>query len=425
MENVYDLIIVGLGPAGLKAAQTALKAGLKTLAFEENCVGGCCLNKGCVPTKAIMHASEIFNEIKNCDKQGVKIEGTVEADFAQIIQNKNSIVQKLNKASENALLKAGLEIKQEHAVIDFENLSVNGIKAKNIIVSTGSIPYELQNLPFNHKDILSSDDVLNLDILPKSMAIIGSGAIGVEWARILSNFNVEVTIIEKAENLLPLMDVDIQKRIQRILKLKKVKIITGLGAKSFESGILTLEDDNKIEVEKILVAVGRKKLLPEGLTVNPDLTTNYKNVYVSGDITGVKMLAHTASAQSKAIIDKILGKISTPPNEIEIPSVIYGSPEIASIGVNEQDIKEGSKIYNLPVSYLAKSWCDNQIDGFIKIITKNDLIIGAHIVSNEASSLVTQIQIMMKAGFKVQNIEDIIFAHPTYSEGIPEAILNG
>ena len=425
MENIYDLIIVGLGPAGIKAAQNAIKNGLKTLAFEENCTGGTCLNKGCVPTKAIMHSSEIFNEIKNCDKSGIKVESEISLDFAQIIQNKNSIVQKLNKASENALIKAGLEIINEHAVIDFENLKVNGIKAHNIIVATGSIPYELPFMPFNGVDVLSSDDILNLERLPKSIGIIGSGAIGVEWARILSNFNVEVTLIEKAPSLLPLMDIDIQKRITRILKMKKVKIITGLGAKSFGDGILTLEDDSKIEVEKILVAIGRKKLLPEGLIVNPDLTTNYKNVYAAGDLTGVKMLAHTASAQSKTVIDKISGKNSITPNELEIPSVIYGSPEIASIGVNEQDMPEGSKIYNLPISYLAKSWCDNNIDGFIKIITKDDFITGAHIVSNEASSLITQIQIMMKTNFKVQNIEDIIFAHPTYSEGIYEAILNG
>ncbi len=425
MDEMYDLIIIGLGPAGLKTANCAIRAGLKTLAFEKNEIGGTCLNKGCVPTKSIIHASETYSEIKNCVKSGIMLNGTVEPDIGAIIENKNSIVQKLAKASFGALVKAGLEIKKEVATIDFENLEVNNIKTKNIVVATGSVPFELPNLPFDHKNILSSDDILNLEELPKSIAIIGSGAIGVEWARILSNFGVEVSIIEKAQNLLPLMDVDIQKRINRILKQKRVKIYTNTSAINFENGHLVLDNGTIVEVEKVLVAVGRKKLIPEGLKINSDLTTNYKNVYATGDITGAKMLAHSASAQGKYIIDKILGKNSTLPKDIEIPSVIYGTPEIASVGINEQEAPSGCKIYNLPVSYLAKSWCDNNIDGFIKIIVENGFIKGAHIVSNEASALISQIQIMMKTKFNVCDIEDIVFAHPTYSEGILEAILNG
>ena len=424
MEN-YDLIIVGLGPGGMRAANCALKNGLKVLAFEENNVGGCCLNKGCVPTKAIMHASCVYDEIKNSSKVGINVEGVSTFDFKTIVENKNSIISKLAHASESELVKKGLNIIKEHAKIDFENLSINGYKAKNIIVATGSIPYELKNLPFDGKNILSSDDILNLEKLPKSIAIIGTGAIGVEWARIFSNFGVEVSVVEKADNILPLMDVDIQKRITRIFKQKKIKIYTGVAAESFSNGVLKLENGIEIKAEKTLVAVGRKRCVPNGLICNSDLTTNFKNVYVAGDVVSSKMLAHTASAQCSTVINKILNKKCNLPSNDEIPSVIYGNPEAASIGVNEQDAPEGSRIYNMPVSYLAKSWCDNCIDGFIKIITKDDLIIGAHIVSNEASSLITSIQIMMKKGVKVSDVENFIFAHPTYSEGIQEAILNG
>ena len=177
----------------------------------------------------------------------------------------------------------------------------------------------------------------------------------------------------------------------------------------------------------MLVAVGRKRIIPDYLKINSDLTTNYKNVYATGDISSTKQLAHTATMQADFVMNKILGKEAKLIENELIPSVIYGTPEAASIGINEQDIEnlDEYKICNLPVSFLAKSWCDNQIDGFIKIITKDDLIKGAHIVSNEASSLISQIQIMMITNYKVSNIKDIVFAHPTYSEVIMEAILNG
>ena len=425
MGEIYDLIIVGLGPAGVKAASEALENGLKVLAFEKNQIGGTCLNKGCIPTKAILHSAEIFNEIKNCEKNGIKLSGNLEIDYKKIIENKNLIVQKLSKAACSELVKKGLEIIYEEAEINFETLCVNGRYGKNIICATGSKPYELPFLPFDGKDVLSSDDILNLEYLPNSIVIIGSGAIGIEWARILSDFNTDVTIVEKAENLLPLMDIDIQKRITRIFKQKRIKIYTGCGAKSFKQGVLTLDDGTTINTEKVLVATGRQKLLDERLKVNSDFTTNYKNVYATGDLACGKMLAHGASYQAHIVIGKILGKNIASYEDEKIPSVVYGTPEIASVGINEQDAPQNCKIYNLPISYLPKSWCDNKIDGFIKIISQNGVIKGAHIVSPEASSLIGQIQILMNKEVSIDEIKDMVFAHPTYSEGILEAVLNG
>lgn len=428
MEERFDLIIIGLGPCGLKAADIALRNGLNVLAFEKEETGGCCLNRGCVPTKAILRSSGIYDEIINCKNMGINFEGTVSPDFKAVVERKNSIVKKLRTALENKLTKEGLKIIKEEAVVNFETLTVNGkYGAKNIIVATGSIPFELPLLKFNKPDILNSDDILNLEKLPKSIAIIGTGAIGAEWARIFSNFGVEVSVIEKAPSILPLFDIDIQKRMTRLFKQKKIKIYTNHSAVSYKNKKLLLDDMTEIEADTVLVAAGRKKIIPKGLIINPDLTTNYNNVFAGGDVSSSKMLAHTAGMQADFIMNRILNKTAYLTPDILIPSVIYGSPEIASIGINEQEIKdiEEYKIYNLPVSYLAKSWCDGQIDGFIKIITKNDLIEGAHIISNEASSLISQIQIMMKTNYRVSNIKDIVFAHPTYSEGILEAILNG
>lgn len=425
MENIYDLIIIGLGPAGMRAAEIALSNNLKVLAFEKETIGGCCLNRGCVPTKAILHSAEIFEEMKKASITGIKTEGEIKPEISSIIKRKNDIVQKLAKAAENAFIKKGLEIIKENASVDYINLSVNGKKAKNIIISTGSEPYELSNLKFNKKDILSSDDILNLENLPKSIAIIGSGAIGIEWARIFSSFDVNVTLIEKENSILPNFDIDIQKRILRILKMKKVKVLTGVCAQSYENKILTLDNNEKIETDIVLVAVGRKRIIPGNLTVNPDLTTNYDNIYAIGDIAAKKMLAHTASMHANCIMNKIAGKEYQITKDNLIPSVIYGSPEAASIGLIEQETDESYKIHNLPVSYLSKSWCDNKTDGFIKIITKDNLIKGAHIISPEASSLICTIQIMMNTNYSINKIKETVFAHPTYSEGIYEALKNG
>ena len=430
MENelLYDLIVVGLGPGGLRAVNIALENNMSVLAFEKEAVGGCCLNKGCIPTKAILHSSEVYKEFKNSNKLGLEVEGEIKADIQKIIDRKNKIVSSFNSAAAKELTKKGAEIIFKKAEIDFENLVVNKkYKAKNIIIATGSMPFELPNLPFDGDKILSSDDVLNMNELPNSIAIIGSGAIGIEWARIFSNLGVQTTIIEKAPNLLPLMDTSIQKRMDRMFKIQRVKTYTNKTAIKFENNKLILDDNTEIEIEKILVAVGRKRVIPNGLTINKDLTTNYKNVYAIGDIIATKMLAHTASMQADFVMNKILNKKTELTEDEMIPSVIYGNPEIASIGINEQDIEniEEYKIYNLPITFLPKSWCDNQTEGFIKIITKDNLIKGAHIVSSEASSLITQIQIMMKTNYKVSEIKDIVFAHPTYSEGIYETIING
>ncbi len=427
MEN-YDLIVIGLGPAGLRAVKRGLSAGLSVLAFEKETVGGTCLNKGCVPTKSILHSSDLYNKIKNSNKFGINIDENIIVDFKKVMENKNSIVQKLSKAIYSELIGSNLNIIKENARIDFEKRVVNDkYYGENIIIATGSSPYELKNLPFNHKNIFSSDDILNLEELPKSIAIIGSGAIGIEWARIFSNFGVETSIVEKAESLLPLFDIDIQKRVNRILKMKKVKIYTSKTAISYKEGKLILDDNTKIEADKVLVAVGRKRNLIEGLEINPDLTTNYKNIYVSGDISSSKMLAHCASMQADYVMDKITNTKSELTPEFLIPSIIYGTPEIASIGIREDDIENTGeyKIHNILISYLAKSWCDGETDGFIKIITKDNLIKGAHIVSSEASSVLSQIQILMNKKVTTDEIKKMVFAHPTYSEGVYEAIANG
>jgi len=451
MEKVFDIGIIGLGPAGHKAALEALRAGFSVIAFEKSKPGGTCLNLGCVPTKAILHSSEIFAGLRSLTKEGLEpcieacFQGIKEAEICNIkgiYERKNKITEKFCSAIKKDLTAKGLALVEFEAKIKEEDDGFKIISdgrtynARNIIIATGSAPFELPSLKFDHKNILNSDDVLNLDKCPKSVVIVGSGAIGIEWARIFSNLGCKTAIVEKAENLLPESDRDVSKRILRMFKMAKIQAYTGDEVIKFEDGIAHLKSGKELECEKILVAVGRRRIFPEiefkdkdcKLSVNADGTTNFGQIYAIGDAIAKKMLAHTANAQAVRVIEKIKTRKCAGLSDLEIPSVVYGEPEIASIGLREQDLPDDYinnsdyKIYNLPLTFLAKAWCDGAIDGFIKIITKCDKIIGAHIISKEASALVTQIQIAMKAGMSLKDLQEVIFAHPTYSEGISEAL---
>lgn len=221
----YDLGIIGGGPAGYTAAFQARQKGLSVLLFEKDKVGGVCLNRGCIPTKAILHSAELFEELKCASDLGISAEN-VSVDYTKVIERKNSIVEKLRKSLELSLKNAGVTVVNAEASIDNGKIIADGETyiCEQIIAATGSVPRDFEGLRFDHEFILSSDDILEMTALPKSIAIIGSGAIGIEWARIFSAFGVEVSIVELAEHLLPLADVEVSKRVERIFKSKKIKM---------------------------------------------------------------------------------------------------------------------------------------------------------------------------------------------------------
>ena len=247
----------------------------------------------------------------------------------------------------------------------------------------------------------------NLVAVGKQWSIDGSGAIGIEWARIFSNFGVEVSLVEMAEHLVPLADIEVSKRVERIFKQNKIKFYLNDCIDNISDKKVTLKSGMVIEPDFVLMAVGRVPLeYPEAV----------KNLV--GDVSGQIQLAHYAIQQGMSFVN---GK-STNLDKNLIPSVIYGEPEIAWVGLREQDCGEDCQKVSLPITALGKSWCDDATDGFIKIIVKDDKILGAHIVSKEASALIQQILIAMQNGVSVSQLKEVCFAHPTYSEGIFEAI---
>lgn len=408
MEN-FDLGIIGGGPAGYTAALHAASLGQKVILFEKDNVGGVCLNKGCIPTKSILHASELFHKMQSAQDIGISAEN-ISLDYSKVIERKNQTIEKLKKGIELALKNSKVTVvKAEAKLIDAKNIKAEETiySCEKIICATGSSPRLVKGLEFDHEFLLSSDDILNMEKLPQSILIIGSGAIGIEWARIMSNFGVETTVVELAPHLLPLADIEVSKRIERIFKTRKIKFYTETSVEKVDGKNIILSNGETLNPEKVLVAIGRV----------PNKVECIDGVKYIGDVSGEIQLAHYAIKQALAEVKDI-------PFEKELtPSVVYGAPEIAWVGKREQDLEEGTYTKSqLLISALGKAHCDNETEGFIKLLSQNGKIVGAHIVSAEASALLQQVIIAMQNDVSVEKLKEVCFAHPTYSEGIFEAL---
>ncbi len=403
----FEYGIIGGGPAGYMAGMILAKQGHSVVLFEKDRLGGTCLNRGCIPTKSLLHSSEVYKQIINASDYGFEID-IKSFDFSKIAEKRDKTVEKIRKSLELAVKNSGVNVVYSEAEIQDDNTILadeNMYKVSKIIAATGSKPRELKGLEFDGKFVLSSDDVLKLETLPKSVLIIGSGAIGIEWARIFSNFGVEVNIVELSEHLIPLADIEVSKRIERIFKQKKIKFYLNDCVEKIDNNIVTLKSGTILEPDFVLSAVGR-------VPVKLDLGINI------GDSAGEIQLAHYAISQAQKLACGIEYKKDL------IPSVIYGEPEIAWVGLREQDCDAECEKFMLPITALGKSWCDDATDGFIKLIIKNKHILGAHIVSKEASALIHEVLIAMQNNITTDELKEVCFAHPTYSEGISELIIS-
>ena len=405
---IYDYGIIGGGPAGYTTAMLLAQKGFNVVLFEKEFLGGTCLNRGCIPTKSLLHSSQVYSGVLNSADYGIEIELKA-FDFTKVVEKRNKTVEKIRKSLELAVKNSGVKLVYAEAKIVDEKtiLAEEEFKVNKIVVATGAKPRELKGLEFDGDFILNSDDVLKLDKLPKSVLIIGSGAIGIEWARIFSNFGVEVSIVELAEHLIPLADIEVSKRIERIFKQKKITFYLGDSISKIDARKVFLKSGAIIEPDFILSAVGR---VPEEVDL--------KELDLIGDVSGEIQLAHYAIKQGFNFVSGGTQNI----DRNLIPSVIYGEPEIAWVGLREQDCDDDCKKITLPITALGKSWCEDATEGFIKIISKNNLIVGAHIVSKEASALIQQVLIAMQHRITIEKLKDVCFAHPTFSEGIFEAI---
>lgn len=410
MENKFDIGIIGSGPAGFTGALLAAEKGLKVAIFEKDKIGGVCLNKGCIPTKTIMHSAELYKEVKNAENIGV-IANDVKFDFKKVMARKNKVVEMLRNALTKNLQAKGVQIVEGEAkVVAEKTVEVEGETyiCEKIIMATGSTPKALRGFEYDHEFILNSDDLFELKETPKSVVIIGAGAEGIEWARIFNDIGVEVTVVEATEKVLSIADEEVSKYVERMFKMRKIGLKLSTTVEKIENKKVVLSNGDILEPDFVLVAIGRTPNKPEA---------KGKVIHI-GDACGQLMLANFGMYQARALLS------DTPFDNVFIPSVVYGIPEIAWIGANEQDLPVGSYKKNvLPIRTLGKAHCDNDIEGFIKVLSYDDKIIGAHIISKEASALIHEFAIAMQNEISIEDLKQVCFAHPTYSEGVYESIL--
>lgn len=410
MEKTYDYGIIGAGPAGVTTALIAANNGKSVILFEKDNIGGICLNKGCIPTKTIMHSADLYKEAKSSENIGI-IANDIEFDFTKVMENKNKVVETLRNALSKTLQGKKVEIVNKEAKVVADKTIEAGEEqytCEKIIVATGSEPKQLKNYPFDHKFILNSDDLFELKQKPQNVLIVGAGAEGIEWARIFNDINCEVTVIEATSRPLSIADEEISKYIERLFKTRKINLKLSTTIEKIENKTVTLSNGETLTPDFVLISIGRNPIKPE---VNGKAT-------VIGDACGQLMLANFAMYQARALVSGIRF------DNVFVPNVIYGTPEIAWIGANEQDLPYGSYQKAVcPVRMLGKAHCDNEIEGFIKVLTYENKIIGAHIISKEASALIHQFAIAMQNEISIEEFKKVCFAHPTYSEGVYESIM--
>ena len=421
--ETFDYGIIGGGPAGYSTALYAAEIGKSVVLFEKDEVGGTCLNRGCIPTKILLHISHLYHQMKTVEKFGLSAEN-VSFDYEKVCEHKDKTIQKLRKSLELAMKQAKINIvKNEAKIVDNNIIECSGVqyKCENVVFATGSKPRQLKGLEYDHDFILSSDDILELRKLPQKIVIVGSGAIGVEFARLMSDFGVEVALVEIADTLLPLADWEVSKRIERQFKMKKIKYYTSTSISEVDktTKTITLSNDEKITTDCILVSAGREAGANNCHSELVSESNQKSQIQIIGDASAEIQLAHYAVSQAKKLVFDINF------NKDLIPSVVYGSPEIAWVGKvfkNIEDEKDYKKIV-FPISALGKAHADDSIDGFIKIVAKEDYIVGASIVSNEASALIQQITIAIQNNITLDKLKEVCFPHPTYSEGVMEGLM--
>lgn len=453
MENKYDLIIIGAGPGGADAAEEAAKYGLKTAIIEKSHIGGTCLNRGCIPTKTILHTAGIYREAKAGKELGISGQSQLCIDAAALQDHKNQILENLQAGLTFTLERAGVEIiKGTAVIIDRHHVKVGSavLETENILIASGSVPSVLPIEGSQLPGVVTSDEMLSLTHVPESLVIIGGGVIGMEFAAIYESFGCHVTVIESLKRVLCNFDKEISRNLSMILGKRGVDIhtnakVTGI---SQAGNVLRCAYEEKgqscqAEGELILMATGRRPCT-EGLftdETDPEVRamnlakgriitdsrqeTSVPGIYAIGDVTDGIQLAHAASAEGKNAAAAIAGKKPVISMDY-VPFCVYTDPEIASVGMTSDSAKEaGKKVITrkYPMSGNGKSVLTMQDRGFIKIIAdpQTEKILGAQLMCARATDMITQFSQAIEAGLCLCDIAKIIYPHPTFCEGIGKA----
>jgi dihydrolipoamide dehydrogenase len=458
-ETIYDIAFIGSGPAGYTGAIRAGQYGLKTALIEKDgFLGGTCLHVGCIPTKALLFNAEIWDHLKDAKEFGIEGVDARKLNWAAIQDRKNKIVTKHTKGLDFLMKKNKVETIKGygkltgpaqngiHTVEVSEGSKPSQIKAKSVILATGSEARMIPGLEVSDR-VLTNIEILSLKDLPKSLVIVGAGAVGVEFASIYRSFDCEVTIVEMLPRLVPVEDEEVSKELARVYRKRGINFHTGAKVDKVEKtkmGVgVTISADgkqHKIEAEKILIAIGRKprtqniglertKIKPEREFIKVDSwqRTEEPGVYAVGDIVlGTPQLAHVGAMEALVAVAKIAGKTAKPINRERIPGATYCHPEIGSVGLTETQAREAGynvKIGKFPFTANSRASIVGQHEGFIKIVADSDYgeILGVHIIGPQATELIAEAVAAMEMEATVEDLIWTIHAHPTLAEAMLDA----
>ncbi|KGR78376.1 dihydrolipoyl dehydrogenase [Ureibacillus manganicus] len=465
MSREYDLVILGGGTGGYVAAIRASQLGLSTAIVEKEKLGGTCLHKGCIPSKALLRSAEVYRQSLNASEYGIDV-AAVRVNFNAVQKRKNSIVEQLHNGVKGLVKKGKIDVYYGTGRIlgpsifspmagtisvEKEGEENEMLIPKNIIIATGSSPRNLEGLIPDGKKVLNSDHALELSELPKSILIVGGGVIGIEWASMLSDFGVKVTIIETSQQILPSEDKDISKEMAKMLRGRGIEIYTNaflqtdklnLSDKNIKATVLIDGEEKRLEVEKMLISIGRKgnisdigldnteiEIESSFLKVSETYQTKEKHIYAIGDCIGGLQLAHVASHEGIAAVEHIVNGTVKNISYDNIARCIYSNPEAASIGLTEEKARNQGyniKVGKFPFKAIGKALVYGEMEGFVKIIADQDTndLLGVHMIGPHVTDLISEASLAMLLDATPWEIGETIHPHPTLSEVIGEAALS-
>lgn len=446
---MYDIIIIGSGPGGYVAAIRASQLGKKVALVEKAELGGVCLNWGCIPTKALLKSAQVYTYCKNAAHYGVEITGDVKPDFEKIVARSRTVAETMSKGVAFLMKKNNIEIIPGFGKIAGKGkVDVDGVvyETQNIILATGARPRQMSFMPIDGEHVISSKEALTLTKLPESMIVVGSGAIGSELASLYASLGVKTTIIEYMPQIMPLEDEEVAKAMERSFRKIRATVMTSTTVKNVtvgEDGLCHVEIEGKkgaeeLTAEVVLSAVGIKSnienigLEENGINVERDKVvvdehyqTSLEGVYAIGDIVAGPALAHVASAEAIHCVEHICGLNPEKVDYSTIPSCIFTSPEVASVGMTEKQAVEAGieyKVGRFPFTASGKSTAAGDRDGFAKLIFDNEeKLIGAHLVGANVTEMLGEPTLAKRLGITAHTIARTIHSHPTMHEGVMEA----
>jgi len=458
MADNFDVTVIGGGPAGYVCAIRLSQLGLKTACIESrDTLGGTCLNVGCIPSKNLLDISENFNKAKNFQNIGIEVEG-LKLNLNKVMEQKDKAVNNLTRGVEFLFKKnkikyikgtGSLKTKNSISILNEKNKETI-IESKNIILCTGSEPVSLPGIKFDEEKILSSTGALSLKKVPNKLVVVGGGYIGLEMGSVWSRLGSKVEVIEFLDHITPGMDKEISNEFMKILSKQGIKFSLKTKVDSIKktnkgvtiSTINSDGDKNNIECDAVLISVGRKpftkklnlekigiKIDQSGkIKVNNKFQTSVSNIYAVGDVIDGPMLAHKAEEEGIAVAEIIAGQSGSVNYDV-IPGVIYTFPEVASVGKNEEQLKNTNisyKIGKFPFMANSRAKAIDQPEGFVKILadSKNDRVLGVHIIGSHAGEMIAEMAVAMEFGASSEDIARTCHAHPTFSEAIKEAALS-